>query len=45
MLRHAKTANADAFCTSRLNGDGAASFGTLPATAALAAIMESAYQA
>jgi putative acyl-CoA dehydrogenase len=40
LLRHAPTAVADAFCASRLGRDGSGALGTLPATSAVATIVE-----
>jgi putative acyl-CoA dehydrogenase len=40
MVRHADEESADAFCASRLEGDGGRAFGTLPAGARCAAILE-----
>jgi putative acyl-CoA dehydrogenase len=40
LLRHAPTAVADAFCASRLAGEGGRAFGTLPAGTDFAAILE-----
>jgi putative acyl-CoA dehydrogenase len=40
LVRHAPPAVADAFCASRLDGDWAPTFGTLPAAADTAAIIE-----
>jgi putative acyl-CoA dehydrogenase len=40
LVRHAPPAVADAFCASRLAGDGGLAFGTLPASADLGAILE-----
>ena len=40
MVRHAGKEPADAFCASRLEGDGGRAFGTLPAGARCAAIAE-----
>jgi putative acyl-CoA dehydrogenase len=40
LLKHAPPAVADAFCASRLAGEGAAAFGTLPRGLDLAAIVE-----
>jgi putative acyl-CoA dehydrogenase len=40
LVRHAPTAIADAFCATRLGGEGGRSFGTLPAGAGIAAIVE-----
>ena len=43
VVRHAPPAVADAFCASRLEGDGGRTFGTLPASADLAAIIRRAW--
>jgi putative acyl-CoA dehydrogenase len=43
LVRHAPPAVADAFCASRLGGDGGRTFGTLPAKADVAAIVERAW--
>jgi putative acyl-CoA dehydrogenase len=40
LVRHGDAAVADAFCASRLGGDGGRAYGTLPAGLALAAIVE-----
>jgi putative acyl-CoA dehydrogenase len=40
LVRYAPPEVADAFCASRLGGDGGASFGTLPATLDLASVVE-----
>jgi putative acyl-CoA dehydrogenase len=40
LVRHAPAAVADAFCASRLGGDGGLAFGTLPRGADAAAIVE-----
>ncbi len=40
LVRHAPAAVADAFCSSRLAGEGGRAFGTLPAGTDLAAILE-----
>ncbi|MGQ5594615.1 acyl-CoA dehydrogenase family protein [Streptomyces sp. ESR1.13] len=40
LVRYAPPEVADAFCASRLGGDGAAAFGTLPPTLDLAAVVE-----
>ncbi|MBA2474642.1 MAG: acyl-CoA dehydrogenase family protein [Actinobacteria bacterium] len=40
LVRHAPAAVADAFCASRLSGDGGLAFGTLPAGLELEAIVE-----
>ncbi|GFE21363.1 MULTISPECIES: acyl-CoA dehydrogenase family protein [Streptomyces] len=40
LVRHAPSEVADAFCASRLGGDGGAAFGTLPHTLDLAAVVE-----
>jgi putative acyl-CoA dehydrogenase len=40
LLRHAPAAVADAFCASRLGGNGGGVLGMLPATAAAGAIVE-----
>jgi len=40
VLRHSPEAVADAFCASRLGGDGGAVLGTLPAGAAVDKIVE-----
>ncbi|CAL9592945.1 acyl-CoA dehydrogenase family protein [Streptomyces sp. enrichment culture] len=40
LVRYAPPAVADAFCASRLGGDGGAAFGTLPHTLDLAALVE-----
>ncbi|MFE7071866.1 acyl-CoA dehydrogenase family protein [Streptomyces sp. NPDC057620] len=40
LVRHAPAAVADAFCATRLGGDWGHSFGTLPATADLTAILD-----
>jgi putative acyl-CoA dehydrogenase len=40
LLRHAPAEVADAFCASRLDGDGGAAYGTLPARVDAAAIVE-----
>ncbi len=40
LVRHAPTAVADAFCATRLGGDGGLAFGTLPADADIDAILE-----
>jgi len=40
LLRHAPTAVADAFCASRLGGDGGGALGMLPAGAAVGTIVE-----
>jgi putative acyl-CoA dehydrogenase len=40
LVRHSPREVADAFCASRLGGDGGRAFGTLPASAALGAIIE-----
>jgi putative acyl-CoA dehydrogenase len=45
LLRHAPAAVADAFCTSRLGRDHGAGFGSLPASAACAAIVDRAWPA
>lgn len=39
LVRHAPPAVADAFCATRLGGDWGHTFGTLPATADLGAIL------
>jgi putative acyl-CoA dehydrogenase len=39
LVRHAPVAVADAFCATRLAGDGGAAFGTLPAGLDLAGIL------
>ena len=39
MVRHGPPAVADAFCASRLDGDGGAAFGTLPTGVDTAAIL------
>ena len=43
LVRHAPPPVADAFCASRLGGDGGRTFGTLPAKADVAAIVERAW--
>ncbi len=43
LVRHAPTAVADAFCATRLAGDGGRAFGTLPPTADLDAILDRAW--
>ncbi|MEO9166662.1 MAG: acyl-CoA dehydrogenase family protein, partial [Aquihabitans sp.] len=43
LVRHAPAAVADAFCASRLGGDGGRAFGTLPPTVDLDAIIERAW--
>ncbi len=43
LVRHAPAAVADAFCASRLGEDGGRAFGTLPAKADVAAILERAW--
>jgi putative acyl-CoA dehydrogenase len=43
LVRHAPPAVADAFCASRLGGDGGRTFGTLPPKADVAAIIERAW--
>jgi putative acyl-CoA dehydrogenase len=45
LVRHAPAAVADAFCASRLAGDGGRAFGTLPPGADLAGILERAERA
>ncbi|EDY55344.1 MULTISPECIES: acyl-CoA dehydrogenase family protein [Streptomyces] len=40
LVRHAPAEVADAFCASRLGGDGGASFGTLPTTLDLASVVD-----
>jgi putative acyl-CoA dehydrogenase len=40
LVRHGHPAVADAFCASRLSGDGGRAFGTLPAGVDFAAIVE-----
>jgi putative acyl-CoA dehydrogenase len=45
MLRHASTAAAEAYCASRLRGDAAAGFGTLPPGTGFGAILERAFEA
>ncbi|WP_146825242.1 acyl-CoA dehydrogenase family protein [Aeromicrobium flavum] len=45
MIRHSSPAAADAFCASRLGGDWAGTFGTLPSGLDLAAIVERAQPA
>jgi putative acyl-CoA dehydrogenase len=45
LVRHAPTAVADAFCATRLGGDGGRAFGTLPPAADLAAILDRAWPA
>ncbi|NEB08943.1 DNA alkylation response protein, partial [Streptomyces coelicoflavus] len=40
LVRYAPPEVADAFCASRLGGDGGAAFGTLPPTLDLAAVVE-----
>ena len=40
LVTHAPAAVADAFCASRLDGDWAPAFGTLPARAGVGAIIE-----
>jgi putative acyl-CoA dehydrogenase len=40
LVRHAPAAVADAFCASRLAGDGGLQYGTLPAAADVQAIVE-----
>jgi putative acyl-CoA dehydrogenase len=39
LARHAPAAVSDAFCASRLGGEGGLAFGTLPASAGLEAII------
>src|SRR3546814_9064573 len=39
LVRHSPAAVADAFCATRLNGEGGRSFGILPETADIAAIL------
>ncbi len=40
LVRHAPAAVADAFCASRLGGDGGFAFGTLPGGTNVGAILE-----
>jgi putative acyl-CoA dehydrogenase len=40
LLRHSSSALADAFCASRLGGDGGYAFGTLPVTSNVKAILD-----